>query len=126
MTDLDSSPEMLDAQLELNAKGALMVIHAHGDNNPALRKYLPHIKGRVMGTTQTEPEGRLHNFGGFTDGDRAVTMASHFGAAEIALLGFNLTTPVWKEGVDPGTKKKKLRWAERIIAMADPQPYMLE
>ena len=43
----------------------------------------------VIGTTQIEPISDVYNFGGFTDGDRAVFLAEHFGAKEIELVGFD-------------------------------------
>ncbi len=125
VTDLDAPPGVLKMEFNTNKNGAILIIHAHGDNIPALEKYLPKIEGAVMGTTQAVPFGRVHNFGGFTDGDRAVTMAAHFGAREIALIGFDLENPVPKPGHGMETKRKKLGWAERIIGMANPQPYIL-
>ena len=125
VTDLDAPPDALETEFDMNNNGAILVIHAHGDNIPALERYLPEIEGAVMGTTQTVPFGRVHNFGGFTDGDRAVIMAAHFGAKEIALIGFDTENPVFKKGRDSETKRKKLEWAARIIEMANPQPYIL-
>ncbi len=125
VTDLDAPPPALKMEFRANENGALMVIHAHGDNIFALERYLPGIKGALMGTTQTVPLGRIQNFGGFTDGDRAATIAAHFGAAEIALAGFDFENPVPKEGKDTEIKRKKMEWARRIIGMANPQPYIL-
>lgn len=125
VSDLDAPADALKMEFDANRNGAVMIIHAHGDNIPALEKYLPEIEGRVMGTTQTIPFGILHNFGGFTDGDRAAVIASHFGASEIALAGFNLKEPVLKAGRDRETKRKKLEWAERIMKTLNPQPYIL-
>jgi len=125
VTDLDAPADALEMEFDAGRNGAIMIIHAHGDNIPALEKYLPNIEGRVMGTTQTIPFGKMHNFGGFTDGDRAAAIAAHFGAREIALTGFNLKEPVLKDGRNMKTKKKKLEWAERIIRTLNPQPYIL-
>ena len=91
------------------------MIHAHGDNIEALKRYVPLFSGKVMGTTQVRPFGLLHNFGGFTDGDRAVLMARHFSATDIRLIGFNFEEPRPKEGREIGTKRKKLSWARRLI-----------
>ena len=44
-----------------------------------------------MATTQSAPFGEVHNFGGFTDGDRCVFLADHFAATRIILCGFNFT-----------------------------------
>ena len=125
VSDLDAPPDILRMEIEANEKGAILIIHAHGDNTDALRKYVPEIRGPVLGTTQARATGNIHNFGGFTDGDRAVCLASHFGAKEIGLAGFDFENPVPKDGKDMETKRKKLEWAERIIGMAHPQPYIL-
>lgn len=126
VSDLDAPADALKMEFDANKNGAVMIIHAHGDNIPALDKYLPGIEGRVMGTTQSIPFGRMHNFGGFTDGDRAAVIAAHFGASEIVLAGFNLKEPVLKAGRDRETKRKKLEWAERIMKTLNPQPYILQ
>lgn len=125
VTDLDAPADALKMEFDANRNGAVMVIHAHGDNISALERYLPGMRGPLMGTTQTVPFGRIQNFGGFTDGDRAVTIAAHFGAAEIALAGFDFENPVPKEGMDTEIKRKKMEWARRIIGMTTPQPYIL-
>jgi uncharacterized Rossmann fold enzyme len=57
----------------------------------------------------------VYNFGGFTDGDRAVMVARHFGATKIHLLGFDMAQPRPKEGRDPKTKKRKLETARELI-----------
>jgi len=116
VTDLDGD---IKAQLELNQRGSIAVIHAHGDNIPEIEKWVPHFTGKVMGTTQSEPLHNVHNFGGFTDGDRAVFLADHFGAKEIRLLGFDFDNPVPKPGVDPEIKRRKLAWARKLIDMVN-------
>lgn len=112
-TDLDGNVE---DQLHANEEGSIAIIHAHGDNIETLSKWVPRFKGEVVGTTQAEPFGRLHNFGGFTDGDRGVCIASHFGAGNIELVGFDfLNVNLAKDGVREDVKLKKMRWAYRII-----------
>ncbi|MCX6677165.1 MAG: DUF115 domain-containing protein [Methanothrix sp.] len=109
VTDLDGPfPAILKANLE----GSIMVVHAHGDNLDALKKYVPKLR-RIMGTVQCRPPPGLYNFGGFTDGDRCVFLARELGAASIKLLGFDFED----EGVTP-RKKKKLAWAKRLIDLA--------
>ena len=112
VTDLDGD---VGIDLEANRKGAVIVVHAHGDNRPELQRYVPQIKGRMVPTTQSSPFGPVHDFGGFTDGDRALALASHFGARDIRLIGFDLHHPRPKQGTSPETKAKKLLWAERLI-----------
>ncbi len=114
MTDLDGDVE---EQINANSCGSIAVIHAHGDNMDALRLWLPKFTGRIMGTTQNRPHGVIQNYGGFTDGDRGVFLASHFNARNIRLLGFDFDNPIPKPGKDPGVKKKKLAWAKKLISL---------
>jgi uncharacterized Rossmann fold enzyme len=109
VTDLDGFlPDILAA----NEDGSAAVVHAHGDNIPALKEYVPRLTG-VLGTTQAEPIEGIYNFGGFSDGDRCVFLARRFGAGEIRIIGFDYDDPA----VTP-IKKMKLRWAKRLVAMA--------
>jgi len=114
VTDLDGNVEK---QIKANEMGSIAVIHAHGDNLRAIKKYAPLFKGRIVLTTQSEPFDNVYNFGGFTDGDRAFFMAKHFGAAKISLFGFDFKNPRKKEGKDIEIKRRKLRWAKRLIEM---------
>ena len=122
VTDLDGD---IDSQIEASAKGAVTAIHAHGDNGDLIRMYAGSFKGRILLTTQSTPENTVYDFGGFTDGDRAVCMAVHFGAGRIHLRGFDYDDPMPKDGNDPSVKKRKLAWAERIIGIVCP-PGMLD
>jgi uncharacterized Rossmann fold enzyme len=108
-TDLDGAT---DRFVELNNEGTIIVIHAHGDNMPLLRHWVPRFRGRVVGTTQAAPLPHVYNFGGFTDGDRAVFAADELGASQITLAGFDLDD----ENVDP-MKRGKLQWARKLLAL---------
>jgi uncharacterized Rossmann fold enzyme len=112
VTDLDGK---IEDQLEANRRGAIVAVHAHGDNIPQIKKYVPQFTGKVMGTVQCRPFGILNNYGGFTDGDRAVLMTAHFGAASIRLLGFDFDEVGEKAGGNKETKKRKLKWAQQLI-----------
>jgi len=105
VTDMDEKPRHI---LEMEQKGCLLVLHAHGDNMDRQKKVIPEVN-RFVGTTQTEPFDRIYNFGGFTDGDRAAIMAQHFKAKEIRLVGFDF------HKADNEIKKRKLMWAERLL-----------
>ncbi|HWQ19331.1 MAG TPA: hypothetical protein VN455_06085, partial [Methanotrichaceae archaeon] len=72
-----------------------------------------------LGTCQCRPPEGLFNFGGFTDGDRCVFLARHFGAGSIRLIGFDFSDP----GVTP-RKSKKLGWARRLIETAMDEKFM--
>ena len=108
VTDLDGN---MDDEALANEKGAIMVVHAHGDNMDALSTELPRLKN-VIGTTQAKPLKNVYNFGGFTDGDRSVFLAREMGAKSITLIGFDFNDV----NVTP-LKKKKLMWAEKLIDM---------
>ena len=106
VTDLDGDVEK---EIEANSRGSLMVVHAHGDNIGKLERFVP-LLDHIIGTTQSVPLDNVYDFGGFSDGDRCVFLAREFGAASITLVGFDLddkdVTPV---------KRKKLRWAKKLI-----------
>lgn len=107
VTDLDG---YIPDEIEANRKGALMVVHAHGDN----MKRLPAVSNMVdvIGTTQAAPLDNVYNFGGLSDGDRSVFVAQEFGARNITLAGFEFGDQKVTE-----MKKKKLKWARKLIGL---------
>ena len=110
VTDLDGDAECL---MEMKRR-LIYVVHAHGDN--MLQLPMAGMFDRCVGTTQTEPVGSIQNFGGFTDGDRAVFLAHHFGASAIVALGMDLGGPVseWTTS-DAVLKMRKLRVAAELL-----------
>src|SRR5437879_11648957 len=84
VTDLDGT---VTDQVKANAEGTIAVIHGHGDNGPAVRQWAPRFSGTTVATTQSRPVGGFRNFGGFTDGDRAVFTAEHCRAARFRMVG---------------------------------------
>ena len=92
VTDLDGN---LDDILLANLRGANVVIHAHGDNSDMIMQLTPFFTS-VLGTTQAQPVGNLYNFGGFTDGDRAMFLAIALGASEMILAGMDFGSIVTK------------------------------
>ncbi len=111
VTDLDGD---VSDQVKANAAGTIAVIHGHGDNRPAVREWAPQFAGKTVATTQSRATGGLRNFGGFTDGDRAVFLADHFGAARIHLVGFDFEQPNEKDR-ERRTKQRKLDWAYILL-----------
>lgn len=107
VTDLDGKIDDLNIA---NRKGAIMVIHAHGDNIPQLNNYVKDLKN-IIGTTQVNPIGELHNFGGFTDGDRAVILAEILGGTPIAMAGMDLgdVAGTYSKTSVPSIKIKKMK-----------------
>lgn len=112
VTDLDGE---IGSQIEASKMGAVTFIHAHGDNSELIQKYAHEFLGPVVLTTQSRPDNIVSNYGGFTDGDRAVCIARHFGAKDILLLGFDFDNPSKKEKCDKRAKAAKLWWAKKII-----------
>ena len=108
-TDLDGASDCL---LDMNAAGTIVVVHAHGDNIPLLKHWVPKFTGPIVATTQSVPLPHVHNFGGFSDGDRAVFTADALGARSITILGFDLDDT----SVDP-VKRGKLMWAKKLLAL---------
>jgi uncharacterized Rossmann fold enzyme len=108
-SDLDGAT---DRFIGMNRSGTIIVIHAHGDNMPLLRYWVPRFPGQVVATTQAAPLPHVHNFGGFTDGDRAVFAADELGAEGITIIGFDLDD----KNVDP-LKRGKLFWAQKLLRL---------
>lgn len=118
VTDLDGDPDDLAWAAQ---QGSRMVVHAHGDNRPALRKLVPGLGPLIHGTHQVEPTTDLEplrNPGGFTDGDRAVVLCEELGARMATLVGFDFEAApsTYSYRWDPKTKPAKLAWARRIVA----------
>jgi uncharacterized Rossmann fold enzyme len=115
VTDLDGNIEDI---LEANRLGALIFLHAHGNNIDLVRRYAADFKN-LFGTTQVWPFGNLLNFGGFTDGDRAGFIAEHFSPKKITFYGMNFDMAPGRYSFTKqenlGIKKKKLRWAKRLL-----------
>ena len=108
-TDLDGATDLL---IEMNREGTIAVVHAHGDNIPLLEHWVKRLPGPLVATTQSTPFGHVYNFGGFSDGDRAVFTADALGAKTITLVGFDLDD----RDVDP-VKRGKLFWAKKLLAL---------
>jgi uncharacterized Rossmann fold enzyme len=110
VTDLDGCMEDI---ISADERCAIIVVHAHGDNIPAMKQYVPSLKN-VIGSTQSKPIKNVHNFGGFTDGDRCVFLAKEFNADRVELIGFDFKDPNVSE-----VKRRKLQWAEKLINMCE-------
>lgn len=117
VSDLDGKAE---DQIFANENGSIEIIHAHGDNIFAVKKYVPKFKGKIFCTTQSKPFKFVNNFGGFTDGDRAVFLAEHFGAKKINLVGFDFEKiGKYSFSSNEKLKLKKLKWAKILIDTID-------
>lgn len=122
VTDLDGK---IDDQIESNSKGSICIVHAHGDNIENLNKFVKKFKGCLIGSTQINPSKyeKLINFGGFTDGDRAVFLAEQYNAKKIYLIGFDFNSEIGKysypEKKNIKQKIEKLKWSKKFIDLLE-------
>lgn len=114
VTDLDGD---IPSTVEANNRGTVTIVHAHGDNIDKVSDVVPKLSGKVFGTTQVEPTEKVLNYGGFTDGDRAVYLVEHFKPAEIILAGMDFGGVVgeYSGEYDPEKKKKKLKIGKKLL-----------
>lgn len=114
VTDLDGD---WDSLIKVGKTDSIFVVHAHGDNIAKL--HLAENFKNCIGTTQTNLFKNIQNFGGFTDGDRAVFLASHFDAKKIILFGMDfgkrIGTYSQTKASERQIKLKKLRKAKVLL-----------
>ncbi len=123
-TDLDGP---IPTEIAANRRGSLVVVHAHGDNLPALEEWVPQFPGALAGSWAGPPTDALLDVGGFTDGDRAACLAEHVGARRILLWGFEPEAVEEASPAEAERKRAKLRWAGRILtdlARSSPVPIL--
>lgn len=121
VTDLDGSWFYI---LEASKAGAVILVHAHGDNMAALRAVVPRIE-RVAGTVQCMVPELAYMVPGFTDGDRAFGLAVMCDASKVSLYGMNTrervgwwSKPWLKKSIPPWPEKvRKLRIAEGMMRL---------
>jgi uncharacterized Rossmann fold enzyme len=115
VTDLDGRTHDL---LQADKAGALMVVHGHGDNIPMLERVVPQLVN-PFGTTQVQPRPNVYNFGGFTDGDRAVFLATEMDARLIVVAGMDFGLEIGKYSKDKprsiNVKRKKLAMGKALL-----------
>lgn len=114
VTDLDGD---LDILKKIGKSETIFVVHAHGDNISKL-EFSKNFKN-CIGTTQSKPFGIIYNFGGFTDGDRAVFLANYFEAKKIVLFGMDLGKRIGRfsntKFSERKTKLKKLQRGKKLL-----------
>lgn len=124
VSDFDGGSHLHSAAEE----GVPIVAHGHGDNIQRSALTLSQwsqfdTPPSLILTHQTPtPCHGAHNFGGFTDGDRAVCFALAMGVnpQNIDLVGFSLNTVGrWSATTVPEEKLKKLAWMYRILEMVE-------
>ena len=114
VTDLDGNEDTIK---KISKTKSIFVIHAHGDNIEKLQM-VKKMKN-CIGTTQTNPFNKIQNFGGFTDGDRGVFLASYFNAKKIILFGMDFGNQIGKfsntKKSDREIKLKKLEIGRELL-----------
>lgn len=116
VTDLDG---VVKDQVDANARGSVVFVHAHGDNSEAIRRWAGEFTGSIVGTCQGRPVEGVFDFGGFTDGDRAACIMAELGTRRMRLAGFDFDRPSAKPGRSSELKQRKLVWARRIMALLE-------
>ena len=114
VTDLDGDPKFLK---KASKSGAIMVVHSHGDNIEKL--HLASEFRSCIGTTEGRTFGNIHNFGGFTDGDRCVFLARYFKAKKIILFGMDFGSKIGRYSKirvhNRRIKLRKLRHGKKLL-----------
>ncbi|MDE1769850.1 MAG: DUF115 domain-containing protein [Thaumarchaeota archaeon] len=114
VTDLDGNMDYLKKASESKS---IMIVHSHGDNINKLPYAI--LFKYCLGTTEDKPFGKIRNFGGFTDGDRCVFLANHFGASRIILIGMDFGTIIGKYSKERTQNKeiklKKLKKGKSLL-----------
>ncbi len=119
VTDLDGKFEDI---YNASQSGTITIVHGHGDNIPLLEKYVVKL-GNVLGSTQVEPLHNVFLWGGFTDGDRAAYIVSHYNPKRIILIGMDFgeivgrwSKPGHSEHCQGSSRKlMKLTIAEKLL-----------
>ena len=107
VTDLDGN---ISDQKKANDKSSKIIIHAHGNNIEKIKNYVPIFNREILGTIQINPRPYkyLKNYGGFTDGDRAVFLSDHFQAKSIYLVGFDYNNQIGHYSFADNKDKREL------------------
>ncbi len=92
VTDLDGNTRDILSAVDA---GAIPIVHAHGDNMDVVSRLAPEMV-HVLGSTQVEPLHNVFLWGGFTDGDRACFIISHYSPKRIILAGMDFGNVVGK------------------------------
>lgn len=114
VTDLDGVPQHL---LKLNEQGSIAIVHGHGDNIEEVRAWVPRFKGPVIGSTQVEPRPHVYNFGGFTDGDRALFIAYALGIRRAIVGGMAFHSPIGRYSLLYKRKNEDVKRVKMAVAV---------
>ena len=105
-----------------------LILHAHGDNVPSWTKTIDYIlsKGIEMKIVLTHQIPKkidgMYNFGGFTDGDRAVCFVHSIGVPKERIVMVGTRTDIvgkWSGITDKELKLSKLKWMKKVLEIIE-------
>ena len=105
-----------------------LILHAHGDNVPSWTKTIDYILSKdiemkIVLTHQTPRKiDGMYNFGGFTDGDRAVCFVHSNGIPKERIAMVGTRTDIvgkWSGITDKELKLSKLKWMEKVLQIIE-------
>jgi uncharacterized Rossmann fold enzyme len=109
VTDLDGYlPDIVLA----SQRGALIILHFHGDNRETLARYARDL-ANVIPVTQVETTEIVRNFGGFTDGDKCLFLSSAFGASAVLLVGMD-----FGKNIGPRSKSRRIEKSRKLLKLS--------
>jgi len=118
VSDLDSCSV---ETLKLCSKSGCVFVHAHGDNADLMKAIVPQISSNRVGTTQVASRDPVHNFGGFTDGDRACFVAGSFNPSRLIIAGMDFGSDEGRFSVNRYSNARnpkrplKLEWGKKSL-----------
>jgi len=122
VSDFDGTPHLEQAAIN----GATIIAHAHGDNlaawNDCVESWSHFANPPSLILSHQTPQifPGMHNWGGFTDGDRALCMAHALGVnfEDVYLVGYTLSrVGKWSGRTDVNKKLEKLQWMATVVQM---------
>jgi uncharacterized Rossmann fold enzyme len=105
-----------------------LILHAHGDNILSWTKVIDYILSsdieiKIVLTHQLPKKiDGMYNFGGFTDGDRAVCFVHSIGVPKERIVMIGTRTDIvgkWSGITDKELKLSKLKWMEKILQIIE-------
>ncbi|MDA4112417.1 MAG: DUF115 domain-containing protein [Thaumarchaeota archaeon] len=118
VSDLDSCSE---GTLKKYSESETVFAHAHGDNIELIKKIVPRLGRKTLGTTQVASRLPIRNFGGFTDGDRACYVTCNFDPSSVIIAGMDFgrvegSYSVNRYSDSPNPKRQtKLLWGKKSL-----------
>ena len=105
-----------------------LILHAHGDNILSWTKVIDYILSsdiemKIVLTHQLPKKiDGMYNFGGFTDGDRAVCFVHSTGVPKERIVMIGTRTDIvgkWSGITDKELKLSKLKWMEKVLQIIE-------